>query len=83
MADEYSKYYKRVHKSDLVLREILKNPLNNILDGELTNFPLVMDDIFKENDVVKSYKNLYIYKQKVFLMEWKNGRIKPSFLENT
>ena len=73
LCDEFTYRYGKVHKTDTILREILKELPTNIPPGELTDFPLAMKSnpecMFPE-DPVKSYRMYYQTKQERFKMIW-------------
>ena len=72
LCDEFIYRYKKVHKTDEVLRGALLQLPKNIPHGPMTKFPLAM----KSNpecmfdDPVKSYRAFYKTKQKRFSMVW-------------
>ena len=58
LCEEYTHRYGRIHKSQAIIEQI---------DGDcipsrgFTQIPLAMPDIYKSNDVVKSYRDYYRY----------------------
>lgn len=82
LCDEYTHRYGKVHATDKLLRDRLKELPRNIEVGYLTQQPLAM----KSNpecmfaDVVKSYRMFYQTKQDRFKMAWTNREI-PEWFE--
>ena len=75
LCDEYTKRYKKVHKSDTKLREFLKNEPMYIDEGPLTPIPQAMPDEYKvENDPILAYRIFYVYSKSRFA-EWKHTEI--------
>lgn len=85
LCDEYSLRYEKVHKTDTLLREILKHPPENIESYEediFTNFPLAMKSepqCMDQSDPVKSYREFYKTKTKRMKMVWKKRDIPEWF----
>jgi hypothetical protein len=82
LCEEYKYRYGRVHKTDKLLREELKNLPRNIEVGYLTNQPLAMQSNPEcmSEDVVASYRAYYQTKQNRFKMTWTNREI-PNWFE--
>lgn len=73
LCDEYTYRYGKVHSTDTLLREVLKQLPRNIPVGYLTQQPLAMKsnpECMKPNDVVGSYRAFYQTKQERFKMDW-------------
>jgi hypothetical protein len=75
LCSEYTKRYNKTHMTDKKLTHMLIMHPKNITTGCVaTKPPLAMPDEFKSDDVVKSYKDYYISKQKSFKMTWTNSK---------
>lgn len=73
LCDEYSYRYGKVHKTDALLRDQLKELPQNISVGPFTPQPLAMKsnpECMFPNEVVKSYRAFYQTKQHRFKMVW-------------
>jgi hypothetical protein len=73
LCDEYTYRYGKQHRSDMLLRSILKNLPKNIPRGLLTPQPLAMNsnpECIDRNDIVGSYRKFYQTKQHRFKMVW-------------
>ena len=73
LCDEYTYRYGKVHSTDTLLREPLKQLPRNIPVGYLTQQPLAMQsnpECMNPNDVVGSYQAFYQTKQDRFKMIW-------------
>ena len=68
LCDEYIYRYKKVHKTDYLLRGALLQEPQNIPQGKLTPFRLAMFEDCKGADPVESYRTYYHAKQ--FKMVW-------------
>ena len=68
LCDEYIFRYKRVHKTDYLLRGALLQEPQNLPQGEMTPFRLAMFEDCKGSDPVESYRTYYHAKQ--FKMVW-------------
>jgi hypothetical protein len=74
---EYTKRYKKIHKSQPVLK-ILSNNLPSLPSKGLTPFAIAMKPEFKiSNDPVECYRNYYL-KDKVRFAKW-NYTEKPDW----
>lgn len=83
LCDEFTYRYGKVHSTDALLRDVLKQTPRNIPIGSLTPQPLAMKsnpECMNPNDVVGSYRAFYQTKQARFKMEWKNRTI-PEWFE--
>lgn len=69
--------YNKIHKSGEVLCN-LKTP--NLKASVITDPPQVMDDNFKNKDVVVAYRNYYIFKSKIMNFSYTNRHI-PSWIK--
>lgn len=82
LCDEYKYRYGKVHKTDYELRDLLRNPPNNIPKVARTPFKLAMkanpECMFPE-DPVKSYRMYYQTKQDRFAMNWSKRSIPEWF----
>jgi hypothetical protein len=73
LCDEYTYRYGKIHSTDKLLRDRLKQLPRNIPVGYLTNKPLAMKsnpECMNPNDVVGSYRAFYQTKQERFRMAW-------------
>jgi len=73
LCDEYRYRYGKVHKTDEILRYILRDAPKNIRKGDLTIWPLAMKsnpECMFPKDPVKSYRLFYQTKQDRFAMNW-------------
>ena len=68
LCDEYIFRYKKVHKTDYLLRGALLQEPQNLPQGELTPFRLAMFEDCKGPDPIESYRTYYHAKQ--FKMVW-------------
>ncbi len=68
---QYTKRYKKIHKSEMNYKWLNKNPPPNIPNIPLTDHPVCMPEDCKISDsVVKSYRNYYIkHKQQIAVWE--------------
>ena len=83
LCDEYTYRYDNVHKTDIVLRNILSKPPAKIPQGPMTAFKLAMKsnpECMFEDDPVKSYRLYYKTKQARFSMDWTKREI-PEWFE--
>lgn len=71
LCKEYTDRYGKRHKSQDVIEWCVTNKVN-ICDKGLTEPPKAMPDQYKEKDVVKSYRNYYIFEKSKFAV-WKSG----------
>lgn len=82
LCEEYTYRYGKIHATDKLLREVLKNIPNNIEVGYKTQFPLAMNsnpECMFPNDPVKSYRMFYQTKQDRFSMIWTNRDVPEWF----
>jgi hypothetical protein len=83
LCDEYHYRYGKVHSTDKLLREALKELPRNIPIGNLTSQPLAMKsnpECIDYSDVVGSYRKFYQTKQARFKMVWSKRDV-PSWFE--
>lgn len=83
LCDEFQYRYGKVHKTDALLRDRLKELPRNIPVGYLTQQPLAMKsnpECMFPNDVVKSYRAFYQTKQHRFKMVWSKRSV-PEWFE--
>lgn len=86
LLDQYTKRYKKNHKSEQNYRWLLKNIPPGMPEGCLSQHPVCMKDEYKiyEDDgrinVVKSYKNYYIL-DKSRLAKWEPHSITPKWFK--
>ncbi len=79
LCKEYTYRYGKRHKSQDVIEWCLTNKIN-ISDKGFTEPPKAMPDQYKEKDVIKSYRNYYIFDKFKFAV-WKN-RETPDWFVN-
>lgn len=82
LCEEYTYRYNKVHKSDILLRDILKIPPNNIPKGDLTPHALAMGsnpECIDHSNIVQSYRSFYQTKQNRFAMLWTKRNIPEWF----
>jgi hypothetical protein len=77
LCKEYTRRYKKIHKSQYALDEIKSTPIDIPSIG-LTEFPLAMpDDVKTPGDPVKSYRDYYM-KYKKDIAKWNHSK-KPKW----
>lgn len=82
LCDEYSYRYERKHRTDRLLRSLLKYPPQNIPRVPMTQFKLAMNsnpECMFESDPVKSYRLFYQTKQARFSMDWTKREVPAWF----
>ena len=82
LCDEYTYRYGKVHATDTLLRDKLKQLPKNIEVGYLTPFALAMKsnpECMHPNDPVRSYREFYQTKQERFKMAWTNREVPEWF----
>ena len=72
IAEEYTRRYGRVHKSESIVR-MLSVCSELFPDTSLTPFALAMPDEYKTNDAVESY-HAYYMRAKRHIASWKTNR---------
>lgn len=83
LCDEYQYRYGKVHKTDALLRDALKQVPTNIPRIPRTQFKLAMGsnpECMHPNDPVRSYREFYKTKQERFKMVWTNRNTPEWFL---
>lgn len=81
LCKEYTYRYGKIHKTEALLGEVLKNLPKNIPVGYFTPQPLAMQsnpECMNPNDIVGSYRAFYQTKQERFKMVWSKRDI-PSW----
>ena len=73
LCDEYIHRYKRVHRTDELLRGRLLRPPENIPQGPMTPFRQAIFEDCKGPDPVKAYRKYY--HAKTFKMVWTNREV--------
>ena len=76
LCDEYIHRYKRIHKTDELLRGRLLQPPKNIPIGGMTEFRQAMFEHCKDPNPIKAYRKYY--HEKTFKMVWTNRDV-PSW----
>jgi len=65
MSEEYTRRYKKKHKSYAVIEEAKK--YSTLFDNKgLTPFVQCMPDLYKKSDAVKAYRDFYYYEKRTF-----------------
>ena len=76
---EYSKRFKKIHKSSRIINIIYDNNyLNDIPDGFFKEPPQRMPDKYKDNDYITAYRNYY-KGEKEYFAKWEKGRQQPEW----
>lgn len=82
LCDEYEYRYGKKHATDILLREVLSTPPDNIDLSDMTKHPLAMKSnpecMFE--DTVKSYRAFYQTKQDRFNMVWTKRKTPEWFI---
>lgn len=60
LCDEYTFRYGKTHKTDSLLREVLRTPPTNIKRDGFTFPPQAMPTAYKHADAVVAYRNYYV-----------------------
>ena len=82
LCDEYTYRYGKVHATDKLLREKLRDLPRNIPIAPKTQFALAMNtnpECMYPNDPVRSYREFYQTKQDRFNMVWTNRQVPEWF----
>lgn len=77
LCNEYFKRYNKIHSCQKGI-EKLSNMDHFIPEGEMTRPALAMPEQYKSDDVVKSYRNYYIYEKSNFA-KWERGSQIPKW----
>lgn len=83
LCNEYTYRYGKVHRTDTVLRDILRNVPASIPRVPLTQFPLAMKsnpECMDHSDPVTSYRKFYQTKQARFKMAWTKRNVPDWFV---
>lgn len=83
LCDEYTYRYDKKHRSDTILRDVLRDHPQNIPHRSMTQFKLAMKsnpECMFEDDPVKSYRMFYQTKQARFSMDWTKRKIPDWFV---
>ena len=76
---EYSKRFKKIHKSSRIINIIYDNNyLNDIPDGFFKEPPQCMPDEYRDKDYVTAYRRYYNTDKKYFA-KWEKGRKQPEW----
>lgn len=79
LCKEYTKRYKKIHKSEVVIDWLGKNTPRFMKDKGLTAFPICMREEYKVKDnPVQSYRNYYIH-DKVRFAKWEPHAVTPEW----
>lgn len=82
LCDEYTHRYGKVHKTDDLLRKVLRELPRSIAVGPLSSLPLAMGaapECIDYSDPVGSYRKFYQTKQSRFKMVWTKREIPEWF----
>lgn len=82
LCDEYTYRYGKIHSTDKLLKNALKNLPHNIPVGPMTPQPLAMTsnpECMNYNDIVGSYQKFYQTKQERFKMVWSKRNVPEWF----
>lgn len=79
LCQEYTRRYKKFHKTNAVFNILKSNPLTIFPQKGFTSQPACMPDYCKKSDVVDSYRNYYCNEKKSFAV-WKNKQ--PEWFTN-
>ena len=85
LCNEYTHRYGKVHATDKLLRNALRQAPNNIPDKGFTQFALAMKaqpQCIHPEDPVRSYREFYQTKQDRFSMVWTNRSVPTWFVRN-
>lgn len=75
LCDEYFFRYGKIHKTDHILRKVLrKGPKTKFMQTDLQSFPICMQDAHKKSDAVESYRTYY-REEKSSFARWTNRPI--------
>ena len=79
ISDEYTKRFKKLHKSSRILNVIYDNQYyKDIPDERFTEPPQCMPDEYKDKDYVTAYRRYYNNDKKYFA-KWEKGRSCPEW----
>lgn len=79
LCDEYTFRYGKKHKTDTLLRDMLKSPPTNISPSGFTLPPQAMPDQYKHDDSVVAYRQYYIGAKSKFA-KWTSRSIPTWFI---
>ena len=86
---EYEIRFKKNHKSYKIIKYIYDNNyiksvikkkwvINTVPEGDFTEPPQCMPDVYKDNDYVTAYRNYY-KGEKEYFAKWEKGRQQPEW----
>ena len=79
ISDEYTKRFKKLHKSSRILNVIYDNQYyKDIPDERFTEPPQCMPDEYRDTDYVTAYRRYYNTDKKYFA-KWEKGRSCPEW----
>ena len=79
ISQEYTKRFKKLHKSSRVINNIYDNNyIDDIPDGFFKEPPQCMPDEYKDKDYVVAYRRYYVGEKKYFA-KWEKGRSQPEW----
>lgn len=84
LCDEYTHRYGKIHKTDRLLRYILKTLPKGIPDIGLTDYAVAMEKFAEckvKGNPVESYRNFYVTKKERFKLEWSVRETPEWYLE--
>lgn len=77
LCDEYRFRYEKIHKCDLLFRDMLKSPPENIPTTPRTPHAQAMPDTYRSSDATVAYRNYYIGEKSRFA-KW-TKRVPPAW----
>lgn len=80
LCQEYTRRYKREHKTHKDLYKYLSRPPLHLDQGGLTPFPQTMPDEYRNEDTVHAYQNYYVGAKASFA-RWTNRQV-PTWFKN-
>lgn len=81
LCNEYTFRYGKMHKTDVLLRDILKIPPKNISHSCFTPPTLAMPEKYKNSNIVLAYRRYYIAEKYKFAKWTKRNR--PNWFDST
>ena len=79
ISNEYTKRFKKLHKSSRILNVIYDNQYyKDVPDERFTEPPQCMPDEYKDKDYVVAYRRYYVGEKKYFA-KWEKGRSQPEW----
>lgn len=82
LCDEYTFRYGKKHKTDTLLRDMLKSPPTSISDHPFTPPAQAMPDVYKHSDPVIAYQQYYIGAKSKFA-KWTSRSVPSWFIKES